>query len=84
MLTKVPYTFTVIKEMQEHTIKTHPFLCLFDLGLDITWIHQRPIPRHIKITTSGDPVTGITMAGTFISNKTVMLHGLSLPELSPT
>ena len=81
---KVPYIFTVIKEMQEQTIKTHPFLCLFDSGLDVTWIHQRAIPRHIKITTSRDPVTGITMARTFVSNKTGMLHGLSLPELSLT
>ena len=52
---KVPYTFTVIKEMQEQTIKTHPFLCLFDSGSDITWIHQRVIPRHIKLTTSERP-----------------------------
>ena len=44
----------------------------------------RANPRHIKITTRGDPVTGITMARTFISNKPVMQHGLSLPELSPT
>ena len=81
---KVPYTFTVIQEMQQQTIKTHPILCLFDLGSDVTWIHQRAIPSHITITTSGDPITGITMAGTFTSNKTVTLHGLSLPELSPT
>ena len=41
---KVPYTFMVLKDMQEQTIKTHPFLCLFDSGLDVTWIHQRAIP----------------------------------------
>ena len=81
---KVPYTFMVTKEMQEQTIKTHNFLCLIDSGLHVTWIHQRAIPRHIKITTSGDPVTGITLARTFISNKPVMLHGLSLPKLSTT
>ena len=44
----------------------------------------RAIPRHITIMTRGDPITGITMARTFTSNKTVRLHGLSLPELSPT
>ena len=81
---KVPYTFTVIQQMQQQTIKTHPILCLFDSGSDDTWIHQRAIPRHITIMTSGDSITGITMTGTFTSNKTVMLHGLSLPELSPT
>ena len=70
--------------MQQQTIKTHPISCLFDSGSDITWIHQRAIPRHITITTSGDPITGITMAGTFTLNRTVTLHGLSLPELSPT
>ena len=47
---KVPYTFTVIKEMQEQTIKTRPFLCLFDLGSDVTWIHQRAIPTLLKKT----------------------------------
>ena len=69
--------------MQWQTLKTHPILCLFDLGSDVTWIHQRAIPRHITIMTSGDPITGITMAGKFTSNETVTLHGLSLPELSP-
>ena len=80
---KVPYTFRAIHQMQQQTIKTHPILCLFDSGSDVTWIHQRAIPRHITITTSGDPITGITMARTFTSNKTVTQHGLSLPELSP-
>ena len=84
MLTKVPYTFMVIHEMQQQTIKTHPISCLFDSGSDVTWIHQRAIPRHITIMTSGDPGTGVTMARTFTLNKTVTLHGLSLPELSPT
>ena len=81
---KVPYTsFMVIQQMQQQTIKTHPILCLFDSGSDITWIHQRAIPRHITIMTSSDPITGITMARTFTSNRTEMLHSLSLPELSP-
>ena len=80
---KVPYTFTVIQQMQHQTIKTHPILCLFDSGSDTTWIHQRAFPRHITIMNSGDPITGITRASTFTSNKTVTLHGLSLPELSP-
>ena len=80
---KVPYTFMVTQQMQHQTIKTHPILCLFDLGSDTTWIHQKAIPRHITITTNGDPITGITMAGTFTLNKTVILHGLSLPGLSP-
>ena len=74
----------VIQQMQQQTIKTHPIVCLFDLGSDVTLIHQRAIPRHITIMTSGDPITGITMVRTFASNKTVMLQGLSLPELSPT
>ena len=81
---EVLYTFTVIQQMQHQTIRTHPILCLFDSGSDVTLIHQRAIPRHITIMTSSDPVTGITMAGTFTSNKTVTLHSLSLPELSPT
>ena len=80
---KAPYTFTVIQEMQWQAIKTHPIYCLFDSGSDVTWIHQRAIPSHVAIMTSGDPITGITMAGTLTSNKTVTLHGLSLPELSP-
>ena len=80
---KMSYIFTVIQQMQHQTIKSHPILCLFDSGSDVTWIHQRAIPRHITIMTSGDPITGITMARTFTSNKTVTLHGLSLPELSP-
>ena len=68
-LDKVPYTFTVIQKMQQQTIKTHPIVCLFDLGSDVTWIHQRAIPRHITITTSSDLINGITMARTFTSNK---------------
>ena len=80
---KVPYTFTVIQQMQQQTIKTQPILCLFDSGSDIAWIHQRAIPRHITIMTCGDPITGITMARTFTSNKTITLHSSSLPESSP-
>ena len=81
---KVPYTFMVIKEMQEQTIKTHPFLCVLTWARTLLGYIGESNSKTYKKTTSRDPVTGITIARTFISNKTVMLQGLSLPELSTT
>lgn len=81
---KVPYSFSIIKQMQNTKTPNRPFLCLFDSDSTLTWISKKAIPNTIQPTISNTPLVGSTMAGNFNSNQSLLLQHITLPEFSPT
>ena len=77
--TAAPMSFIVAKEINGKT-SMRLLRALFDSGGSATMIHQRCLPRGCEPTILTNQITSNTIAGNFVSKKSVFLKEITLPE----
>jgi len=64
----LPMTYVKISSVSKHSLDA-PLLCLFDSGASSSWIKRSVLPQGSKGGRRVEALTGVTMAGTFSSNR---------------
>jgi len=74
----IPMSFGTVREIQGKK-SLESFLVLYDSGATGTWVHSRRLPKGATPQMT-DKITGSTMAGTFVSQRSVTLTDTCFPE----
>ena len=69
--------------IQDTAFNQPPMLCLLDSGATGCWISRKQLPSTIR-TNKIPAITNQTLAGNFMSNESITLKNVLLPEFHRT
>ena len=78
----IPYSYLRVKFIQNQP-DSRSFIVLFDSGSTTSWVAKNVLPKDVPPSIVAERKDE-TMAGTFVSNKGLMLQGINLYEFNPS